>query len=200
MLILTSNGLSSNILIEKVKAVLNSAEKAVIVTTASEYKDRDRHIVNRKDELRLLGLSVDLFDFDVQPAEELLNYDVILINGGNPFYLLNSMKKSNCESIMAEFAQNRIIIGASAGAVVLQKNIKLIAKYSPEMNDGVGLADLRGLSLTDIEILPHYSRYIDLFNNFEQTAVDYEKENNCRVVRINDGEAVFDYGNGFEKV
>lgn len=191
MLILTSNGLSSDNLIKRMKEYCVSSSKAVIVTTASiEYKENDWHIPRLTEELKSLGLIVDYFDFDFQNPELLLNYDVIAINGGNPFYLLKSMRKANCEVILDKLIQEKIVIGISAGAIVMQKNINLIAQYSPELNDNVNLTDFFGFGFSSIELLPHYSRFITKFERFEERAREYEITNNCQVIRINDGQAV----------
>lgn len=191
MLILTSNGLSSDNLIRKMTEYCASLSRAVIITTASVgYKKNDWHIPQLTKELNSLNLSVDYFDFDFQNPELLLNYDVIEIIGGNPFYLLKSMRKANCEVIMKKLIQHKIVIGISAGSIVMQKNINLIAQYSPELNDDVNLTDYSGLGLCSIELLPHYSRFITIFERFEERAKEYEIENNCEIIRINDGQAV----------
>ena len=191
MLILTSNGLSSDSLIKRMKEYCVSSYKAVIVTTASiGYRENDWHIPRLTEELKSLGLIVDYFDFDFQDPELLLNYDVIEINGGNPFYLLKSMRKANCEVIMNKLIQEKIVIGISAGAIVMQKNINLIAQYSPEMNDVVNLTDFSGFCFSSIELLPHYSRFITKFERFEERAKEYEIANNCKVIRIDDGQGV----------
>lgn len=122
MLILTSNGLSTHEMREKLKPIFNGLTKAVIITTASVgYKEKDWHIERLTNELQSFGFSVDYFDFDTQNPELLLDYDVVEINGGNPFYLLMSMKNANCHSIMSELSKSKIIIGVSAGSIVLQK-------------------------------------------------------------------------------
>jgi len=198
MLFLTSNGLSSNRLIERLKEECKALSNAVIITTASVgYKEKDRHIPRLTEELNLLGLTVDYFDFDVQVPELLLKYDVIVINGGNPFYLLNSMRNSNCQQVLEKLVLNKIVIGISAGSIVMQKNINLIAQYSPEMNDGIDLIDLKGFAFTDVEILPHYSRFLEKFERFEERAKAHEIKNNCQVIRINDGEGVLVSSEGF---
>jgi dipeptidase E len=91
--------------------------------------------------------------------------------------LLKSIKKS--------------YIGVSAGPAVMQKNINLIDKYTPEMNDETKLNDLTGMSLTNIEILPHYTRYLSKFDRIEEIAAEYEIENDCKIPRIDDGQGVF---------
>ena len=92
-------------------------------------------------ELGLLGLSVEFFDFDIQKPDDLYKYDVIEINGGNPFYLLKAIKNSKGEQVLAEIAKSKVLIGISAGSVVLQKNIELVYKYSPELNKDVCLSN-----------------------------------------------------------
>jgi len=191
MLILTSNGLSSNNIINRISEYCVSLSKAVIVTTASVgYKENDWHIPRLTEELKSLGLSVDYFDFDFQNPQLLLNYDVIEINGGNPFYLLKSMREAKCEVIMEKLIQEKIVIGVSAGSIVMQKNINLIAQYSPEMNHGVNLTDFSGFCYSSVELLPHYSKFEPKFERFEEIAKEYEIVNNCEVIRINDGQAV----------
>lgn len=198
MIILTSNGLSSDILIEKVKSLLKNAQTAVVITTASEYKEKDWHIPRLKGELERMGLTVEFFDFDCDDTGQLLKYDVVEILGGNPFYLLNAMNKSNCRDVLKKISEERVLIGISAGSIVLQGDIKLVAEYSPEMNEGVGLADLTGLSLTGIQLLPHYDRFLTRFERFEERAREFEDKYKCVVYRINDGEAVIDNGGEYE--
>lgn len=128
---------------------------------------------------------------DLQKAELLYSYDVIELIGGNPFYLLRQMKRVNCGKIFQNLKEDKIIIGISAGSAVLQNSIKLIAQYSPELNDGINLKDLTALCLTDVEILPHYQKFLPKFKNFEERAKEYERKYNCDVIRINDGQGVF---------
>ena len=55
----------------------------------------------------------------------------------------------------------------------------------------LGLTDLNALSLTDVQVLPHYSKFLTRFEQFEEKCYAYEKEHNVNVIRINDGEGVF---------
>lgn len=191
MIILTSNGLSSKELLNRTKTYTKNLTSSAIITTASvPYKEKDYHIPDLTTELNSLGLTVDYFDFDTDNASELLKYDVIEINGGNPFYLLKSIRKAKAESIIKEISKTKILIGVSAGAVILQRNINLISEYTPELNDDVGLESFDALGLTDIEILPHYHRFINKFDRFEERAKEYEHTNNCNVIRIDDGQGV----------
>ena len=137
-----------------------------------------------------MGLDIEYFDFDVDAPSKLLQYDVVEIMGGNPFYLLKSMKNLNCEKVLVELVRHNILIGISAGSIVLQNDINLIAQYSSEMNQDVGLSDLTGFHLKDIEILPHYNKFLSRLDRFEERAEEYEKDKNRKVIRLNDGQCV----------
>lgn len=190
MIFLTSNGLSSQRLHSEVARQTAGMRSAVIITTACEYKAEDWHIPRLTEELKALDLSVDYFDFDTDDPKQLLSYDVIEINGGNPFYLLKAIRQTNSADILGKAAEEKLLIGISAGAVVLQKTIRLIASYTPEMNSNVGLDSLDALGIADIEILPHYHKFIGRFERFEERAAEYEQKYGCTVIRLDDGEGV----------
>ena len=192
MVVLTSNGLTSNKLIKEIKPYMKNLQKAVIITTASfPYKENDKHIPLITKELKNLGLSVDYFDFDTDEPELLLQYDVIEINGGNPFYLLAAIKKANAETLIKRISKEKLLIGISAGSIIMQKDMNLIAEFTPEMNDTVNLPDFSALGIVDVQIIPHYHRFIHRFDRFEQRIKKYELDNNCSVLRMDDGDGLF---------
>lgn len=191
MLVLCSNGLSS----KKIRAhisekAITCKTAALVVTADNEYKENNYHVSRCIEELETLGLSVDIFDLDKQSAELLLDYDVVEFIGGNPYYLLHSIRKNNAKEILRDIAINKILIGWSAAAFVFSPTLELVNCYSPEMNF-LGLTDLSGLSLTDVQVLPHYNKFLSRFEKFEEKCCSYEKEHRVSVIRINDGEGVF---------
>jgi len=192
MIILTSNGLSSQELLDETAKYIFENRKAAIITTASVgFKEKDWNIPRLTQELEALGLSTTCFDIEFDDPELLLQYGVVEIIGGNPFYLLNQLRLHNAEPVLNKIGQEHILIGISAGSAVLQGSIELIAQYSPEMNEELQLTDLSGLSLTKTEILPHYKRLLSHFERFEERAKEYEQKHACNVIRLNDGEGVF---------
>ncbi len=191
MLLLCSNGLSSDKLLSHISTkTTNCKIAALVVTPDNEYKEKDYHVPRCVKELESLNLAVDIFDLDTTPAEELLKYDVVEFIGGNPYYLLNSIREHNAEEVLRFLATNKILIGWSASAFVFSPTLELVNQYSPEMNF-LGLTDLSGLSLADVQVLPHYERFLTRFESFEEKCSAYEKEHNVNVIRINDGEGVF---------
>lgn len=190
MLILCSNGLSSESLRMEVREHMHHCRTAALVVTPSHiYKKQDYSVPRCTEELESLGLSVTLFDIDEQPADELLYYDVVEFIGGNPFYLMQSIRRSDAGPALRRLAKEKILIGWSASAFAFGPTLELVNMYSPEMNT-VGLTDLRGLALTDLEVLPHYDRYADMFDRFEERCCEYEEARNTCVIRLNDGEGI----------
>ncbi len=197
MIILTSNGLSNRFLLRQAGKYINSGKAALVVTADHEYKEKNYHVKRLTRELQVLGLCVDCFDFDTQSPSELMRYDVVEIMGGNPYYLLNSIKVHHFSDALKAFAESRCLIGCSAGSVVLTPSLKLIDLYTPEMNI-VELKELSALNFTNRQILPHYSRFLNRYDAFEERCSKYEKESRSTVIRLNDGEGVFiDENNSF---
>lgn len=195
MLVLCSNGLSSELLVSYFSGKMTNCKTAALVVTAdNEYKEKNYHVPRGIAELESLNLQVDIFDLDKQDVDLLLNYDVVEFIGGNPYYLLHSIRQNKAIKVLKDISTNKILIGWSAAAFVFGPTLELVNCYSPEMNF-MGLTDLRGLSLTDVQVLPHYSKFLTRFECFEEKCCIYEKEHNVKVVRINDGDGVFIDGN-----
>lgn len=163
---------------------------ALIVTADNEYKEKNYHVSRSVAELELLNLSVDILDIDKIPAKNLLLYDVVECIGGNPFYLLNSIREHNAIEVLKVVADTKILIGWSAAAFVFGPTLELVNRYSADMNF-LGLRDLRGINLTAVEVLPHYGTYLKRFDGFEEKCQAYEKEHSVEVIRLNDGDGVF---------
>ncbi len=189
MLILTSNGLSSPALLRETKIHGKGNRAALVVTADNEYKEKNYHVPRLSAELSALGFTVDLFDFDTQTSAELMTYDVVELIGGNPYYLLHSIQTHGFSDSLREFAEEKTLIGCSAGASVLTPSLSLLDLYTPQMNF-LKLTDLAALHLTNLHILPHYSKFLKRFDRFEETCAEFEKQNNLSVIRLNDGDGV----------
>ena len=110
MLVLCSNGLSSEKLLSAVSEKTYGCKIAALVVTAdNEYKEKNYHVERCTNELKSLGLSVETFDLDKQSAKQLLDYDVVEFIGGNPFYLLNAIRENNATEILKELATKKVL-------------------------------------------------------------------------------------------
>ncbi|MFA6941529.1 MAG: Type 1 glutamine amidotransferase-like domain-containing protein [Clostridiaceae bacterium] len=90
--------------------------------------------------------------------------------------------------------------GASAGSIVLGTTIELVHEFEMNMNDNIGLTDFTGADITEINICPHYSRFINRYNNFEERICKVENKYNISVNRINGGEAIIVDNNSIIKI
>lgn len=190
MILLCSNGLTSQELLREARKHVGAATKAALVVTADpEYKEKNYHVPREIKELEFLGLSVELFDFDAQPAEQLSEYGVVVLMGGNPYYLLHSIREHHGEAALRAVAEHGLLIGWSAGALVLGPTIAIIDRYLPQLNF-IGLQDRTALGLTEVQILPHYSKQQKRDAATEEKCRSYERDNHCTVLRLDDGEGV----------
>lgn len=182
MIFLCSNGLTSRELLGEAKKYCKGAKRAALVVTADpDYKGKNYHVPRSIKELEFLGLETYIFDFDTQPAEQLLEYTVVELIGGNPYYLLHSIREHHAEAVLKRIAEKGLLIGWSAGALVLGPTIALIEQYHPKLNT-IGLKDLSALGFTDVQIMPHCNK-----ENPEK-ARQYQRETGANLIFLNDGE------------
>lgn len=106
-----------------------------------------------------LGLTVD--ELEVSTAsretvrEKLMKNDMIFVGGGNTFFLLQELKRSGADQIIAqEVEKGKFYIGESAGAIAACPDIG----YSAVMDvpdKAPGLTDYTGMGLVDFYVVPH---------------------------------------------
>ena len=133
-LFLTSNGFYTKTIKDEFLTILKKQRtnpKAVIITTASPLKEKNKFALKTKNDFLEMGINqVDFIDVEVEKGEKLEEYNIIYINGGNPFRLLYFMKKSGADSTLKSLSkQNAILIGASAGAVILGPSIDVVLAF-----------------------------------------------------------------------
>ena len=199
MIALLSNGITS----EPLKKALSGyfvtlSIAAVVVTADNEYKEQNYHVPRIINELKEYGLRVDIFDLDKQNATELLRYDAVEFIGGNPYYLLNSIRVHKASSVIKQLAEEKVLLGYSAGAMVFTPSIEIVDKLTPEINI-INLKNFNALALTNTHILPHYSKFERRFDKLENICNVYEQEHNCSIVKLNDGDGIIT-DNGIEKI
>ncbi|MBB6022249.1 dipeptidase E [Paenibacillus sp. JGP012] len=169
--------------------------KVSIITTGSPMKENNRYAQRAKQDFKDMGFQhIDFVDIEFDDPKILVDRDVIYINGGNPFTLLYYAKKSGADDIIKTLAaQNVIIVGVSAGALLLGPNINIVDFFTPQMNT-MDLTDFKALGVTDKLIFPHYDRE-DIFKDstnktIEERIVEFESNENCKVTRLKDEEYI----------
>lgn len=88
------------------------------------------------------------FDLVVKAGPELLEYDAIMIEGGNTFDLTKALRESPFYGFLKQFHEmGRPIYADSAGAIILGSDIQTAFLGDDSDEDGLKLQDYRGLDL-----------------------------------------------------
>ncbi len=203
MIFLTSNGLTSeNLKSEFLTAIENCGKKCAVIPTAMEKdKDKDVWLEETKNKLSRFGLECDFFYFDIGENDKLYDYDIIYICGGNVFYLMQVIKQCYAEETLRKLAKNKVVVGVSAGSLIMQENLELIRELIPRMNKRVKLKNLTALNVTNgIEHLPHKTRYTDIIDAFEKRVKTYERKAGHKVVCLEDGQGIIIDGENHREI
>lgn len=197
-LLLTSNGFYNEAIKEQFLNLINGEPNELdvaIITTASPQKEINRFAQKAKVDFKDMGFQkIDFIDIEYDNPESLAQKDVIYINGGNPFNLLFYTKQSGADSMLQELVtKNVVIVGVSAGAVLLGPNIKVVHFFTPQMN-ALNIKDFSALGLTDKLVFPHYDRE-DLFKDstsktIEDRLKEFEDLERCEITRLKDDEYI----------
>lgn len=191
-LLLTSTGLPNQIIKSKFLELVGKDPKDITIgfipTAADPYDDKwflDASI-NEINEMGMKLKMIDLKDANEQSLQKKLeDCDVIYVNGGNTFYLLDWVRKSGFDKVIKPLLENgKVYIGTSAGSILLGPDIS-ISGWDPtwDTND-VGLTDFSGLNLVPFATSPH-------FTEAEREVIERRMEEvNYPVKAITDAQAI----------
>ena len=135
-------------------------KRVTFIPTASLVEKVIFYVKSGRKALEELGMLVDELDVSTAAPEEIAGKlaanDYIYVSGGNTFFLLQELKRSGADKMIAEQVRaGKLYIGESAGAMVASPDIA----YASVM-DSVKKAPLLGgfdsLHLTDFYTVPHH--------------------------------------------
>lgn len=140
---------------------------AALVPTASDCREKDDNVPVLTGQMRELGLEAQCVDVEFENPARLLMYDVVILMGGNPYPLLAHLKKwPNCGKVIRKLSKEHILVGISAGSMVLGKSISVARDITPE--DADGYQDEEGFGLANFSIMPHYVAYQTVFPGMDE--------------------------------
>lgn len=164
-LLLTSNGIQKG-LKDTFLSLLPKPPKNIsvsyIITAAFGEEGNKSWLYIAKQQLESFGIS-NIEDLDMRGKNKdylysiLSTKDIILVNGGNTFYLLKYIKESGFDTVIKELInQGKLYIGVSAGSYVTCPTIEH-AHWKPQDRNDFGITDLKGLNLTSFLITAHFT-------------------------------------------
>ena len=143
-----------------------------------------------------LGLIVDELEVSKATAEEisrkLKENDYIYVTGGNTFFLLQELKKTGADKIIAEQINlGKLYIGESAGAMIVSPNIEYV-KDMDSVKKAPELETFSALSSVDFYPLPHYTNF-PFKKAVEKIIAKYETD--LKLYPISNSQAILVNGN-----
>lgn len=151
------------------------------IPTASKPEEITFYVDNDKAAFENLGMKVEILNIDQESYETIENTlnknDYIFVSGGNTFYLLQELKRSNVDQLLIKLInRGKLYIGSSAGAMVIGPELDYI-KSLDDYSKAPDLIDTKGLGIINISILPHFGEEPfseltkEIFINFHQKLV-----------------------------
>ncbi len=160
-LLLTSSGMSMKE--EIIKLLQKPAYDITVgfISTAAKPQENLEYLKKDWEIMKEMGFNIEEVDIEGKTEAEVVKLlelkDIIFVEGGNTFYLLQVMRKCNFEKVIKKLLkEGKVYIGASAGSIVAGRTIQAAGWGEGGDKNIAGLKDLRGLSLVPFDIFVHY--------------------------------------------
>jgi dipeptidase E len=119
-----------------------------------------KYFNDRKAFYKQLGMDLSVYfelDKEWQPEklDTLLGCDAIHLSGGNTYYFLVWLRKRNMIPVLTQYvARGGVLIGVSAGSILMTPEITTSSICGDEMIPGE--TDFTGIGLVDFCFVPHF--------------------------------------------
>lgn len=154
----------------------------------------------RQDYYAKLDLDLSVFFDTTEPLDEaglatLLDCDAIHLSGGNTRAFLHNLKANSLLGPLADWSRNDgLLIGTSAGAILMTPTVALDALFSGE--DPGAVRDGGALDLVPFEFFPHLNKSPDYLPQL----LAYSTKTTRRLAACRDGDGVVVNGDAVESV
>lgn len=158
--------LASNISVTA-KSIINDlsgdirGQKLVYISTASEPDEGDKTWEKHDMEI-FAGAGFDVTEYTLtgktpeQVDTDLKDADVLVVAGGNPFYLLYHVQRTGFKDVAERHVnEGKIYIGSSSGSLVAGPDLS-IAHRQEAIIKSPGLQSFEGMKLVDFVTFPHW--------------------------------------------
>lgn len=136
-----------------------AGKRAVFIPTAGDpYKNKDFVVA---DKIALQKYGIEVTDLDLKNKtekdinESLAMADILLVAGGNTFYLMEKLKENGADRAIKNFiSRGGIYIGSSAGSIICCPTIEGAEKFD-NPNLAPNLENFNGMGVFDEVVIPH---------------------------------------------
>lgn len=126
-------------------------KKAIFIPTAGDPYDNKDFV--EADRIALEKYGLDIVEMDIKNKNEeeirkaIVGADIVLVAGGDTFYLMEKLKESRADKIIKEFVERGgIYIGSSAGSIICCPTIEGAEEFD-NPNLAKGLNDFDGMGV-----------------------------------------------------
>ncbi|MCL5407014.1 MAG: Type 1 glutamine amidotransferase-like domain-containing protein [Patescibacteria group bacterium] len=159
-LFLSSIGLAPETNLDFFKLVGKEPSEIAIgfIPTASDVEENKSYVQMDLEDIKKIGMKSVIVDLKNENSlyEKLSKVDVIMVEGGNTFYLLDWARKSRFDKIIGKLLdEGKIYYGISAGSYITCPNIEA-ATWKPRDRNFIKLKDLTGLNLVPFILSAHF--------------------------------------------
>lgn len=136
-----------------------TGKRAVFIPTAGDPYENKDFVVADKIALQKYGIEVTDLDLKNKTEEEinkpLAMADILLVAGGDTFYLMEKLKESGADRAIKKFiSRGGIYIGSSAGSIICCPTIEGAEKFD-NPNLAPNLENFNGMGVFDEVVIPH---------------------------------------------
>jgi len=122
-------------------------------------------------------------EYNAARIDEIFQAGAVHLSGGSTFHFLQNLQRRGFLSVLQEYAANGgILIGVSAGALLMTPHIEASLVYGDPFIEGI---DTRGLNLVDWEFFPHFNSLIT-----EEKIIAYSRQSGKRIFSCEDGDGI----------
>ena len=174
-----------------------AGKKAVFIPTAGDPYDNKDFV--EADRIALEKYGLDIVEMDIKNKNEkesreiIDGADIVLVAGGDTFYLMEKLKESGADKIIKEFvARGGIYIGSSAGSIICCPTIEGAEDFD-DPNLAPKLDNFNGLGIFRNVIIPHAQK--EKYFERIRRATERLESKGLKVYPLTDDDVLFFDGN-----
>ena len=162
-------------------------KKVLILSNATITGSNVKGVPNIKTNFEKLGCVVDVVCLTDDNVEQIHEFDVVYITGGDMAPLGEMVTPKIKENILQFLTGAGTIIGESAGSIILGEDFKWYydVKKGTKPKYDVVLPNYKGFGLIDFTIYPHWNK---AKQEQKEKVKEYSKTSRIKIITMEDGE------------
>lgn len=164
------------------------SESCVLIVAYAQGPEEEFYVNESKREIQRLGFeNIVVANMHTSvDVSALGDFDVIYICGGNTFAILKKLRETGLGDFVVRQVRNRAIyVGVSAGSIIAGPDVEIAGWGSEGDKNEIGLQDLTGFGLVNIEVFPHFHE--ELRSEVEE----FKKKVPYKVFELTNNQSVF---------